>query len=232
MDIMRKWLKDIRRQRSMTQQQVADKAFIERSYYTHIESGKRNPEPETAIKIAKVLRFHASVFFMTEKSLDPLAITLDNSPTMIAHCDLELRYTWIFNPHEDFRGKEIIGKRDDEIADNFGMKNLMNLKEEVIKQSTVVRKDISFPLSEGIIFYVVFGQPLFNEKRELIGAATSSTILNKKEWKPFGKDDILVENLSNDNLVETFRDAIRNNLDEHFIELLEVELKKRLNKND
>ena len=46
-----------------THQQVADHVGISRSYYTEIESGKKNPSVVTAKKIALALRFRWTIFF-------------------------------------------------------------------------------------------------------------------------------------------------------------------------
>ncbi len=53
----RDWLSNIRKSKRLTQQYVASKAFIDRSYYSHIESGKRNPSLTVAKNIATVLNF-------------------------------------------------------------------------------------------------------------------------------------------------------------------------------
>lgn len=47
----------------MTQSQVASSAFIDRGYYSQIETGKRNPGLNIAINIAKVLSFDSIMFY-------------------------------------------------------------------------------------------------------------------------------------------------------------------------
>lgn len=59
----RSWLIDIRKKSGLTQQQVADKLIIHRSTYALIESGLRNPSPNSAKQIAKVLGFEWVIFF-------------------------------------------------------------------------------------------------------------------------------------------------------------------------
>lgn len=50
----------------LTQQQVATEAFIDRSFYTQIESGLRNPSVDTAKAIAKALKISWTIFFNDE----------------------------------------------------------------------------------------------------------------------------------------------------------------------
>jgi transcriptional regulator with XRE-family HTH domain len=170
---MRDWLKKIRNQRGLTQSTVAEKAFINRAFYAQIENGSRNPSFEVAKYIAKTLGFSPSAFFTDELS-EPFQLSLKNSPMIIAHCDLELKYTWIFNPHPDFQLENALGKRDDELAMNQGILDLMMLKREVITTGKKIKRKISFPLSDGDYCYYVFGEPLLNNKAEVIGVVTAS----------------------------------------------------------
>lgn len=59
----REWLKKIRLQKALTQQDVADKANIRRAYYTMIEQGNRNPSVNVAKSIANVLDIDWTIFF-------------------------------------------------------------------------------------------------------------------------------------------------------------------------
>lgn len=56
----------------MTQSQVASSAFIDRGYYSQIETGKRNPGLNIAINIAKVLDFDSMLFY--QEHLDQVSI--------------------------------------------------------------------------------------------------------------------------------------------------------------
>ncbi|WP_082232508.1 helix-turn-helix domain-containing protein [Halobacillus massiliensis] len=173
---MRDWLIQLRKSKNFTQQQVADGAHIDRAYYAQIESATRNPSMTVASQIANFLNINPSLFF-SEHLSEPFIVALTNSPIVVAHCDLELRYTWIFNPHPDFNAVLIIGKSDVQIDDNDGAKGLMNLKREVIATGNSVRRQITFPLTTGKKVYDVYGQPIYNQKKEVIGVATVSTEL-------------------------------------------------------
>lgn len=60
---MRKWLIEKREKQNLTQEKVAKKSGIQRSYYSMIENGKRSPSPYVAMKIATVLCFDWTIFF-------------------------------------------------------------------------------------------------------------------------------------------------------------------------
>jgi transcriptional regulator with XRE-family HTH domain len=169
----RTWLSTLRKRRKMTQEEIASKTFIDRAYYAQIENGDRNPSEEIRQKIASILDFHPSTFVLADES--PFRFAMEQAPMVIAHCDLDLRYTWLFNPHADFTSEGSIGLRDVELADNSGTRALMALKQKVIDTGQNLREEITFPLSDGEMTYVVFAHPLFDSEGKIIGAATAST---------------------------------------------------------
>ena len=52
---MRKWLKDIRLAKGLSQLDVAKKIHITFKYYSYIENGERRPSPQVAKRIAVAL---------------------------------------------------------------------------------------------------------------------------------------------------------------------------------
>lgn len=60
---MRTWLKDIRVEAGLNQEDVSNQAGINRSLYGHIETGKRNATVMNAKRIAEVLDFEWTLFF-------------------------------------------------------------------------------------------------------------------------------------------------------------------------
>ena len=69
------WLIQFRKSKKFTQEQVALSAFIDRGYYSQIETGKRNPGLNIAINIAKVLDFDPMMFYkehLDQASMDKL----------------------------------------------------------------------------------------------------------------------------------------------------------------
>lgn len=170
---MRRWLITLRKEQQLTQQQIAAGAHIDRAYYAQIENGTRNPSMTVASRIASYLHINPSLFF-TEHLSEPFETALIHSPVTIAHCNLEHRYTWLFNPHHDFSMHEVIGKRVDEIDPNDGAIELLDLKKLVLSEGKSIRKTLTFPLSSGLTSFDIFIQPIFNTQEQIIGTATVS----------------------------------------------------------
>ena len=62
------FLKNIREQKNMTQNEIATKSGISRQYYGLIETGKRKVPVWTAKKIAAALGFEWQRFYEDDKS--------------------------------------------------------------------------------------------------------------------------------------------------------------------
>ncbi len=60
---IRSWMKKLRREHNMTQEQLAKAVSISRTMITEIENGNANPSVAAAKKIAAVLGFNWVKFF-------------------------------------------------------------------------------------------------------------------------------------------------------------------------
>jgi len=57
------WLREIRKENGMTQEEAAEKTDIKRASYSNIENGKRRPSVEAAKRIAGLFGFDWTRFF-------------------------------------------------------------------------------------------------------------------------------------------------------------------------
>ncbi|RIW29041.1 helix-turn-helix domain-containing protein [Bacillus salacetis] len=170
---MREWLKQLREEKGLTQESVAAGSFINRAYYSQIENGVRNPSYEVAAKIAETFDINPARFFAGKIS-EPFTLALKNAPIVVAHCDLELKYTWFHHPHGVFTPEEVIGKTDEELGIYKGIPELIGMKKLIIEKGMPMKKFIVFQQHAGEKTYVVFGEPLMDESGEIVGAATVS----------------------------------------------------------
>lgn len=60
---MRDWLREARAKNELSENDVALRVGITQAAYHYIETGERNPKPETAKKIGAVLGFSWTRFF-------------------------------------------------------------------------------------------------------------------------------------------------------------------------
>jgi two-component system CheB/CheR fusion protein len=101
-------------------------------------------------------------------------LTLQNSNIILAICDTELRYTWIFNQQPDFDINKILGKRDDEIDKNEGTIALMNLKKRVLDTGKAANDTILLNSKEKVVTYNIAAQPIRDSQGNIKGVSTCS----------------------------------------------------------
>lgn len=93
---------------------------------------------------------------------------------IMAETNKNLEYTWIFNSHPDIDEKNLLGKRDEEIAINEGTLALSKLKQEVLNLNKRITREISFPSSGKNQSWIIEASPLKNNQKETIGVSTVS----------------------------------------------------------
>lgn len=117
-----------------------------------------------------------------QESEERFRVVLKNSKITVAHCDLNLRYTWIHNPTTDPDQNRIIGLTDSEISPMKGFNDLMELKRSVLASRSGKRTEIIFDFTEKRLIHDVTAEPLFNDHGDLIGVTTASVdITDRRE---------------------------------------------------
>lgn len=132
----KEWLIRIRKAKNLTQDKVATLAFIERSYYSQIESGKRNPSLNVACSIASVLEFDPLYFFQNESS--PI---INGIPNQISEFFISVDKGFVLYPYEShdkyiehaaaFLLTSVSKKRDSLLIDST--QNLLLIKSQLPK---------------------------------------------------------------------------------------------------
>lgn len=99
-------------------------------------------------------------------------LCLRGGNVVLALCDSDLRYVWIHNPHPDFDARLVIGKRDTEVADNEGTRQLESLKQSVVESRAEAMREIAFPLARGPDVYQVLAEPRFDSSGKVEAVVT------------------------------------------------------------
>lgn len=67
---MRLWLRELRKDKDVSVEIISIKCGIAQSYYSLIETGKRNPSVAVAQKIAMLLDFDWTLFFNNDSNVN------------------------------------------------------------------------------------------------------------------------------------------------------------------
>lgn len=144
----RKWLVQLRKSQNLTQEMVARKAHIDRSFYAQLEIGTRDPSLAVAKSLANVLGVQPRLFFLSRLHDMPYERKL--GPSVHTHSDVNLRYTWAYGDCSGLDG--VIGKRDEDLSDDRAYAELAQLKRRVLNGEPAVEATLS--LTPGGRFHV------------------------------------------------------------------------------
>ncbi|MBI5440874.1 MAG: PAS domain-containing protein, partial [Deltaproteobacteria bacterium] len=101
-------------------------------------------------------------------------LAVKNPAFVLAQTDRELRYRWIFNAHPDVDATSAVGKRNDELEDSNGSRQLMALKRRVIETGVGAREEISFARTDGVRTYEFMVDPLSDPAGSVVGVTSAA----------------------------------------------------------
>ncbi|MDP2805687.1 MAG: EAL domain-containing protein, partial [Gallionellaceae bacterium] len=102
-------------------------------------------------------------------------MALNNSPISVSTQDIELRYTWAYNPLAGMHEMHMIGRSD---ADLFSQENaiqLTELKSEVLKSGNENRTELKIQSDGHLYFYDISVEPLMDEAGTITGVTCAAT---------------------------------------------------------
>ncbi len=108
-------------------------------------------------------------------------LVLKNADLVVAHTNRELRYSWIHSEDPNFSDSLYLGKRDDEIADSEGSRQLTQLKEQVLRTGVAANAVITLPSSEGERTYSISAEPTRDATGTTSGVTTISLAISDRQ---------------------------------------------------
>ena len=112
---------------------------------------------------------------------------LENSRVSVFEQDLELRYTWMYNPRLGYKAEAIVGKTDADLMDPACAANLMAIKRRAIETGKPSRQEVAAALpGEPLEYYDLHVEPRYDGSGRIIGtggAATDITARKRSEEK-------------------------------------------------
>jgi PAS domain S-box-containing protein len=112
-------------------------------------------------------------------SEDRLRVALQNSQIVVYTTDCQLRYTWIYNPHPQYRGATIIGKTDDDLLPPASAREFMTIKRRVLETGVAERHQMAVVLEDGERIYDVTLEPTRGPSGEVTGLLVSALDLTE-----------------------------------------------------
>jgi HTH-type transcriptional regulator, bacterioopsin transcriptional activator and related proteins len=108
-------------------------------------------------------------------------VALENSPLIAFRLDTNLRYTWIANPHPEFRPEEVLGKRDDELLPSAEAEKLLAPKRAVLETGEGRREEVTYEIDSNEVAYDLTVEPLYDESGSIAGLTCSSLDITERK---------------------------------------------------
>ena len=103
-------------------------------------------------------------------------MALGNSPIAVFEQDLDLRYTWIYNPKLGYRADEVIGRTDAEIMDPAVVARIEKPKRQAIATGQPARAEVAAAAPGGAVeYYDLYVEPLRNAASDIVGVICAAT---------------------------------------------------------
>jgi PAS domain S-box-containing protein len=106
---------------------------------------------------------------------------LVNSPVIVATCDTDLRYTWLFTPLSPYTSDTALGRRDDELAPAEHVADLMALKRDAIAGRERIRREVMVQVGDEVRCYDVTAEPLPGDGGAVIGVITAAADVTERK---------------------------------------------------
>jgi PAS domain S-box-containing protein len=101
-------------------------------------------EVQAVVAVARDITARKQVEETLRHSEERFRIALAHSPITVFHQDIDLRYTWVYNPIPGFRVEDMLGKRDDELLPPQEAAPLMAVKQQSLASRQRVHQEVSY----------------------------------------------------------------------------------------
>ncbi len=96
---------------------------------------------------------------------------------------MELRYTWIHNPHPEFKPEETIGKKDEELLPLEDAANLTRIKLNVLETGVGMREKVRTTIKENSYYCDLTVEPLLDSNSNIVGISCTSMEISKNAYE-------------------------------------------------
>jgi PAS domain-containing protein len=108
---------------------------------------------------------------------------INKSSVVVWHQDMDLRYTWVHNPHPGFKTEEALGKKDEDLLPSIDAANLTSIKCRVLDTGVGTKEKVRTTIKGKLYYYYLSVDPLFDFNSNIIGISCTSTEINKEAFE-------------------------------------------------
>jgi PAS domain S-box-containing protein len=115
-----------------------------------------------------------------QQTTERLNVALKSAPISLFNHDLDLRYTWIYNPTHDLAKDQVIGKRDEDLASPETAARLTHLKRQVLLTGIGLREEVKVVANGQTSYYDLTIDPIHDEQNTIVGVTCAAVDISEK----------------------------------------------------
>ena len=115
------------------------------------------------------------------KNEEHLRVALAASDMAVFNQDLDLRYSWMYQPQLGYTPEQVIGKRDAELLPPDLAQQITELKRQVLETGVGTRGEVEGTLNDKSIYYDLVIEPLRNNAGQIVGVTGASLDITKRK---------------------------------------------------
>ena len=167
-------------------QRLAEKGLTEQRLSQGLQAARTRLEKEQQLhdrleaslreRTGELERVNAAL----EESERRFRVALVDTPVVVFNQDLDLRYTWIYNP-DNYSGQPVTGKTDFDLFAPEDATRLTALKKRVIGAGLLTREEVSISYGRKTKFYDMTLDPLYDSEGEVVGLTCAATDITERK---------------------------------------------------
>ncbi len=115
------------------------------------------------------------------QSEERFRVALKNSPIFVFNQDINLYYTWVYNPISGWTSQDMLGKHDFDLIPEQDAQRLTAIKHSVLTNGIGMREEVSITTSQETRYYDLTVEPLRNESQEIIGITCAGIDISERK---------------------------------------------------
>ncbi len=109
-----------------------------------------------------------------QESEERFRVALKNSSIVVFNHDMELRYTWVYNPRMEYSALDILGKTDADIYSPEDAFRLMEIKRQVLTTGIGLREEVQVTQNGKQFSYDLTVEPLYGQNGGIAGVTCAA----------------------------------------------------------
>ncbi|MHB8091462.1 MAG: transporter substrate-binding domain-containing protein [Syntrophales bacterium] len=103
-----------------------------------------------------------------------LKVALTPIDMAVFNQDLELRYTWMYQPQRGYTSEQVVGKNDAELLPPDAARRTTEIKRMVLENGTGARGEVEIAWEDRTLYYDLIVEPLCNATGQVVGITGAS----------------------------------------------------------